>query len=40
MALPLRFEVYDWDRASEPDLIGITSTSVTGMLEAQYVDWL
>lgn len=35
VALPLRIEVYDWDRASDPDLIGIAETSVGGLIEAQ-----
>lgn len=32
-ARPLRLEVYDWDRDSDPDLIGIATTSVAGLGE-------
>eukprot|EP00048_Salpingoeca_helianthica_P008065 m.118144 g.118144 ORF g.118144 m.118144 type:complete len:285 (-) comp14504_c2_seq3:1017-1871(-) len=28
---PLRIEVYDWDRNSAPDLIGVTTTSLTAL---------
>ena len=31
--LPLRIEVYDWDRASDPDLIGVATTSLHGLME-------
>ncbi len=31
--LPLRIEVYDWDRFSDPDLIGVATTSLQGLMD-------